>query len=138
MAVEEDPELKEIRARIIAEMLKKKDEVSSMDWPDKPIEVTDANFDETIKKYPAVVVDCWAPWCVPCRMIAPAIENLAKKHKGKIVFGKLNTDENFGTARKFGIMSIPTLLIFKDGKMVHRLIGALPEPVLEQEILKVL
>lgn len=138
MAVEDDPELKEIRAKIIADMLKKKEEVRSMDWPDKPVEVTDRNFEKTIKNYPAVVVDCWAPWCVPCKMIAPAIENLAKKYKGKILFGKLNIDENLGTARKFGIMSIPTLLIFKNGRMVHRLVGALPEGVLEQEILKVI
>ena len=89
--------------------------------------ITDENFSELVKKYPKMVVDCWAAWCGPCRMIAPIVEELAKEYKGKIAFGKLNVDENENTSRKFGIMSIPTLLILKDGGLVDKIIGAVPK-----------
>ncbi len=105
--------------------------------PDSPVPVTDADFNEHIQKYDTLVVDCWAPWCGPCRMIGPVINELAKEMQGKIVFGKLNVDENPTTASKFGIMSIPTLLIFKNGEMVDRLIGALPKEQLKQRIEKI-
>ena len=108
------------------------------DWPNSPITVTDATFDDIIQKYPSVVVDCWAPWCGPCLMVAPIIEEFAKEFKGKIVFGKLNTDENQETLKEYNIMSIPTLLIFKNGKLVDRSVGAIPKEELEPEILKYL
>ena len=98
--------------------------------PDVPLKVTDADIETNIKKYPLMVVDCWAPWCGPCRMIGPIIEELAKEMKGKIVFGKLNVDENRETSMKYGIMSIPALLVFKNGNLVDSIIGAMPKETL--------
>lgn len=100
------------------------------------LEITSANIEETIKNNPALVVDCWAPWCGPCRMMSPVIDELAKDYQGEITFGKMNTDENQETAGKYGIQSIPTLLIFKDGKLADRKVGALPKKVLEGELNK--
>jgi len=99
-----------------------------------PINITDADIDENIRKYQTVAVDCWAPWCGPCRMVGPVIEDLAKEMQGKIVFGKLNVDENRATSAKYGIMSIPTLLVFKDGKLVDRIIGAMPKEMLKAKL----
>jgi len=103
-------------------------------WPDTPIHLLDADIDETIKKYPMLVIDCWAPWCGPCRMIGPIIEELAKEMKGKIVFGKLNVDENQQTSMKYKIMSIPTMLIFKNGALVDQFVGAIPKEMLIQKL----
>ncbi len=99
-------------------------------YPDTPIVMLDADLDEHLKKYPVVVIDCWAVWCGPCRMIGPIIEELATEMKGKIVFGKLNVDENPQTSMKYKIMSIPTLLVFKNGTLVDRFIGAMPKEML--------
>ncbi len=101
---------------------------------DKPIVVSDRNFDQTIKNYPLVVIDCWAAWCAPCRAIAPIVEELAKDYSGKVVFGKLNVDENPETAQKFGVMAIPTLLVMKNGTEVDRIVGMLPKSQLEAKI----
>jgi thioredoxin 1 len=101
---------------------------------DKPIVVSDRNFDQTVKTYPLVVVDCWAAWCAPCRAIAPVVEQLAKDYSGKVVFGKLNVDENPETAQRFDIMAIPTMLVMKKGKEVDRIVGALPKSQLESRI----
>jgi thioredoxin 1 len=103
-------------------------------WPDTPIQLLDADIDETMKKYPTIVIDCWAPWCGPCRMIGPVIEELAKEMKGKIVFGKLNVDENPQTSMKYKIMSIPTLLVFKNGALADRFVGAMPKDLLIQKL----
>jgi thioredoxin 1 len=103
-------------------------------WPDTPIHLLDADIDEVIKKHPMLVIDCWAPWCGPCRMIGPIIEELAKEMKGKIVFGKLNVDENPQTSMKHNIMSIPTLLVFKNGALVDRVVGAMPKEMLLQKL----
>jgi thioredoxin 1 len=100
------------------------------DLPNTPIELTDTNINSQVSKYDTIVVDCWAPWCGPCRMIAPVIEELAKELHGKVVFGKLNVDNNQGTAMKYGIMSIPSLLVFKNGNLVDKIIGALPKQML--------
>lgn len=101
---------------------------------EKPIAVSDRNFDQTVKNYPLVVVDCWAAWCAPCRAIAPIVEQLAKDYSGKVVFGKLNVDENPETAQKFGVQAIPTLLIMKNGNEVDRIVGLLPKNQLEAKI----
>jgi len=98
--------------------------------PDVPLKVTDADLEINIKKYPLMAVDCWAPWCGPCRMIGPIIEELAKEMRGKIVFGKLNVDENRATSAKYRIMSIPALLVFKNGNLVDNIIGAMPKEML--------
>ena len=100
------------------------------------LELTDSNFDDAVKEYPLLVVDCWAEWCAPCRMVAPIIEDLAEAHQGKITFGKLNIDYNRSVATRYQIMSIPTILIFKEGQLVDTKLGAMPRQVLEPEIIK--
>ena len=126
-------ELEEIKRKKL-EQLKKKymngDNKMKENSPDVPIKITDEDIDTNIKKYPLMVIDCWAPWCGPCRMIGPIIEELAKELKGKIVFGKLNVDENRRTSMKYGIMSIPSLLVFKNGNLVDNIIGAMPKEML--------
>ena len=102
--------------------------------PNKPINISDADLDEYVRKFSTLVVDCWAPWCGPCRMVGPIIEDLAQELNGKIVFGKLNVDENQLTSSKYGIMSIPSLLIFKNGKLVDRIVGAMPKPMLKLKL----
>jgi len=123
-------ELEEIRGKKLQELVKR------MSTPkiDKPIVVSDRNFEQTMKSYPLVVVDCWAAWCAPCRAIAPIVDQLAKDYTGKVVFGKLNVDENPETAQRFGIMAIPTLLVMKDSKEVDRVVGVLPKSELEEKI----
>jgi len=87
-------------------------------------EVKDSTFDDFVKANKTVIIDCWAPWCGPCRSLAPIIEELAKEFEGKIAFGKLNTDENENIPMRFNISAIPTLLVFKNGEMVDRIVGA--------------
>ena len=132
-----DNELEEIKKRKL-EQLKKQymGEGTKMEenLPNTPLKITDADIDEVVKKYETIIIDCWAPWCGPCRMVSPIIEELAKEMHGKIVFGKLNVDENQGTSIKYQIMSIPMLLVFKDGKLVDKLVGAMPKETLRQKI----
>lgn len=93
-----------------------------------PIEITDANFAEEVEKSNVpVLIDFWAVWCGPCRMIAPIVEELAGEYNGKVKIGKLDVDNNPGVATKFGIRSIPTLLLFKDGQLVDQIVGAVPK-----------
>ncbi len=101
---------------------------------DHPMVMSDNSFVEIVKKYPLVVVDCWAPWCGPCKMVEPIIEELAKQYAGKVVFGKLNVDENPKVATDFAIMAIPTMFIFKNGEPVDVIQGALPKPHLESKV----
>jgi thioredoxin 1 len=93
----------------------------------KPIEVTDANFDQALGGHPLVLVDFWAEWCAPCRMIAPILEELAQEYQGKLVVAKLDVDENPKTAMRFRVMSIPTVILFKNGQPVEVLVGAQPK-----------
>lgn len=98
-----------------------------------PITITDANFASEVEQSPLpVLLDMWAVWCGPCRMIAPAIEQLTTELAGRVRVGKLNIDENPQTAARFGVRSIPTLLVLKNGREIDRLVGALPK----QEILR--
>ena len=113
--------------------------LSSQTALDHPVEVTDQTFQREVLAFPgAVVLDCWAPWCGPCRMVAPIIDQLAKEYAGRIKFAKLNTDENQRTAGQFSIQSIPTLLFFKGGKMVNRQVGALPKGEIERHLKSIL
>jgi len=99
------------------------------------VDVSDQNFDnEVIKSTLPVLVDLWAPWCSPCRMVAPVIEKLAEKYNGKVKFCRVNVDDNSQTPTKYGVMSIPTLMLFKDGKAVDTVIGAVPEQALQSKI----
>lgn len=99
------------------------------------IEGTDANFSqEVLKSDKPVLVDFWAPWCGPCRMVAPVVEEIANEMVGKLKVVKLNTDENYGVAGQYGIMSIPTLGIFKNGRLVEAVIGAVPKQHLISKI----
>ena len=102
-----------------------------VDNPSGPLTLTDNNFDQAVAKYPALVVDCWAEWCAPCRMVSPIIDELAHDYQGQVVFGKLDVDHNREVAGRFGVMSIPTLLFFKDGHKAGSQVGALPKPALE-------
>jgi thioredoxin 1 len=104
------------------------------DKPDYPVVLTTDNFEEALQKYPFIVIDCWAEWCAPCQMVHPIIEDLAKKYTGKIAFAKLDIDQNREIAERFRIMSIPTLLVFKDGQNVDSIIGAMPQPALEEKL----
>ena len=132
-----DNDLEEIKKRKL-EQLKKLYMTGgkNMDenMPNTPVKITDADFDDAVKKYNMIVIDCWAPWCGPCRIVGPIIDELAKEMQGKIVFGKLNVDENPATSAKHQIMSIPTMLVFKNGNLVDRLIGALPKEELIKKI----
>jgi len=127
-------ELEILRKKKLEELRKRYMEDEKQETPDKPLEVNDANFEEIVIKHKNVAIDCWAPWCGPCLMIAPVIEELAKELKGKVVFGKLNVDENQRTAMRFNIMSIPTILLFKDGKLVDRIIGAMPKEFIVEKL----
>jgi thioredoxin 2 len=106
---------------------------------DRPVEVTDHSFQQEVLGFSGpVVLDCWAPWCGPCRTVGPVIDQLAGEYAGRVKFGKLNTDENQATARQFSIQSIPTLLFFKGGKLVNRQVGALPKGEIERHLQSIL
>lgn len=100
----------------------------------KTLEITDANFEEIINSDKPVLVDFWAEWCGPCKMIGPVVEELAGDYEGIAVIGKVNVDENPGVSAKFGIRSIPTLLVFKNGEIVDKQVGAVPKGVLSQKL----
>ena len=97
----------------------------------EPVHVTDAAFDKVVLKSTLpVIVDFWAPWCGPCKMVAPVLDKIAKEQAGKLVVAKVNTDENVEWAIKYGVQGIPTMLFVANGQVVHRQVGAMPEHML--------
>jgi thioredoxin 1 len=133
LSEKKDKELEAIRTEKLSRMLERAD-VSKKSTT--PILLTDSNFDENLKKHSLILVDCWAPWCGPCRMIAPIIDELAREYAGQAVFGKLNADENPETAKRYQIMGIPTLLVMKNEIEVDRIVGVVPKLQIENKLKK--
>ena len=126
-----DDELEAIKQKKLAELQKEASTKAMMSALSEPIVLTDSNFASESKKYPLMIVDFWAPWCGPCRMVSPIIEQLAREYSGRAAFGKVNVDENQRIAALFGVQSIPTLMIFKFDKVVDIMIGAMPKAQVE-------
>ena len=133
-------ELDEIRKKKLEKMMDdmKKPSEPAVLYPNKPVIVTDKDLEADVSQYPLLILDCWAEWCGPCRMVGPIIEELAKEMSGKVVFGKLNVDQNMATANKFRISAIPTMLVFKNGKLIDKIVGAYPKGALTTRIQKYL
>ena len=101
---------------------------------EEPLNVTDEVFEKIVLESTLpIIVDFWAPWCGPCRMVAPILDKVAKEYAGKLLVAKVNTDENQEWAGKYGVQGIPTMLMLYKGKIVHRQVGALPEPMLKDQ-----
>jgi len=132
MIEEADAELEALRKKRMEQlhrMLEKEQEKAA--WPSSPVHVTDLNFQQTISEYGVVLVDFWASWCSPCKMIAPILDQLAQEFKGRAVVAKLDVDRNRKTADAFKVSGIPTLILFKDGRPIERVTGALPRNALK-------
>ncbi len=98
------------------------------------LDVTDQTFNKVVNSSPVVLIDCWAPWCGPCRIISPVVDELAFEYSGRVVFGKLNVDENKNTPTELGIMSIPTLLLYANGKLVERIVGSVQKSKIKEKL----
>lgn len=125
-------ELEEIRKRKLEELMRMAEKKVGIQ--NEPAKLDSKNFDEFIKGNEYAVVDFWAEWCMPCRYIAPVVEELAKEYSGKVAFGKLNVDENQKIAVRFGISAIPTLIFFKNGKAMDQIVGAMPKKEIKRWI----
>ena len=124
-------ELEQIRARKMAELMQRSQNRDRASRARAPVNLSDNDFASTIRANRLVVVDCWAAWCYPCRMITPIVEELANEYSSAALFAKLNVDDNPATAMKYSIQSIPTILIIKDGVEVERIVGAVPKGQIE-------
>lgn len=130
-----DEEVRRINERKLERMMRSGSEPPKEEQGGgQPVELTDADFHDVVGRHPVMVVDFWAPWCGPCRVVSPVLEELAGEMAGKVKFGKLNVDENPSTSNEFGIQGIPTILIFKDGEAVDGLVGAAPKSMIEGRI----
>ncbi len=129
---ESDSELEAIRARKLQALIESAKTPASAAVADgKPVVLTDATFEAEVRKPGVILVDFWAAWCGPCLRVAPTLEAIAREQAARMRLGKLNVDENPRTAQRFEVMSIPTMLLFKDGKLVDGVVGALPRAQIE-------
>lgn len=138
LRMDEDAELAAIRARLRQEIMANAaaapPDAEAVEAPARPVDVDDAGFEAFVRAHENVVVDCWAPWCGPCRVVGPIVDELAHEMVGRVAFAKLNVDVSPGVARAFAIQSIPTLLVFRQARLVDRIVGALPKPQLAMRI----
>lgn len=125
--VDDDAELAAIRARMRQQILQRAAAPPPLTTPQ---DVADASFEAFVREHPRAVIDCWAPWCGPCRIVGPIVDALAAEWSGRVAFGKLNVDLNPMVSQALGIQSIPTMLVYRDGRLVDRVVGALPKPQL--------
>jgi thioredoxin 1 len=130
-----DPEIEKIQKKKMVEMIERSQAPAKpVEKPvDKPIVLTDGNFSSEVAKHSLMVVDFWAPWCGPCRMVGPLIEQLAAEYAGRVMFGKINVDENQTIPSQFVVQSIPTLIVFKNGEPVETLVGACQKSYIESK-----
>ncbi len=129
-------ELNEIRQKKLQDLVERASRKPEGSAPDHPFDLSDHDFDAQINNHDLILVDFWAPWCGPCRMVGPVIRQLAKDYQGRVAFGKLNTDDNPQTSLQFRVMSIPTLILFKGGKPVDMMVGAAPRQTIEAMLQK--
>ncbi len=131
----QNDELQRINQRKFEEVLRMKAQKNAQNSTSaKPTALNDTNFASEVSKHTLMIVDFWAPWCGPCRLVSPIIEELAEDYAGRVAFGKLNVDESPVISNQFHVRSIPTILIFKDGRAVDGVVGAVPKALLESKI----
>ena len=138
--VNSDDEIEKIRMKQMEDIMKsiKGEKQGVAGSAGVPIELSDRNFASELMKQNIIVVDFWAPWCGPCQMVQPIMEQLAREYAGRVTFGRLNVDDNQSTSAMFRVRSIPTILIFKNGKVADGVIGAVPKRMLESKIISVM
>ena len=134
MSDKEDEEIERIIRKMLEEVLLRLKAQQEQIIGGKPIVLTVSNFFSEVSYAHLMVVAFWAAWCGPCRMVSPVIEQLASEYSGRVSFGKLNVDENPTVSNTFGVQSIPTILVFKDGKQVDGLVGAVPKAYIESKL----
>jgi thioredoxin 1 len=130
----EDEELKIINDKRMKKLQQIMNEKELLKNNKDPLNLDDSNFSQAINKFPLLLVDFWAPWCGPCRMMSPLIDQIGKDYVGKLVVGKVNVDENPTVSRQFGISSIPTLILFKRGQAVNKIIGSVSKNKIDEMV----
>ncbi|MDW0127701.1 MAG: thioredoxin [Nitrososphaeraceae archaeon] len=130
----EDEELKIINEKRMKKLQQIMNEKELLKNIKDPLNLDDSNFFQTISKFPLLLVDFWAPWCGPCRMMSPLIDQIGKEYMGNLVVGKVNVDENPTISRQFGISSIPTLILFKKGQAVNKIIGSVSKNKIDEMV----